>query len=79
MDKYIVLNEATKVYDGFWLCPCIAKGMIAELKETWPGLSWQVEKVADFFPENLIPVGMARAPKLLRSEMQRIGQNQKVA
>ena len=70
MNRFIIVNRKSKVYDGIYFCRKLAIQQSAYVRACWPGLEWEVEESACGFPvPGLIHMGEVRAKGILKRHM----------
>lgn len=50
MNRYIIVNRAAGIYDGIYYSRSFAEQSIDSVRETWPGLEWEIEQIDCGFP-----------------------------
>ena len=71
--RYIIRNTETEVIDGLYLYLTRAESSAVKLRETWPGLSWEVESSTDPYPPpDRVCTGHVRARKVLKDYQQQL-------
>lgn len=67
MRRYIIVCRAAGVYDGIYYSRSFAEQSINSVRNTWPGLEWEIEESTCGFPvPGLKHLGEVVAPRILK-------------
>lgn len=69
MNRYIIVCRTAGVYDGIYYSRSFAEQSIDSVRNTWPGLEWEIESSDCGFPvPGLKHLGEVQAPKILKQQ-----------
>ena len=69
--RFIIVNKETGIYSGMIYDRPFADKSAAQLRETWPGLSWEVEETDEPYPPSgRVCTGHVRAKRILKDYQQ---------
>ena len=67
MKRYIIVCRATGVYDGIYYSRSFAEQSINSVRNTWPGLDWEIEESnCGLRVPGLKHLGEVQAPRILK-------------
>ena len=69
--RFIIENRETGIIDGLYLDRAIADKSAIELRELWPGFSWEVASTTDPYPPPVFQtcMGHVKAQRILKRHL----------